>query len=164
MFIMHPRKQQQLQLNHQFTRNLIQRHFRFRGVQCDSPNKIERDWHGHIFNTILMTSRYSAAWKISKITTIAKTNTSCSSADYRPISANSERCISKVMEWSSVWISSKAQHNNGFIVNHKRPTDSVRKKSCCQYQSYLIFWRHSIVWTIHYCVRNLLTNLPFLIR
>jgi hypothetical protein len=31
----------------------------------------------HILNTILMTSRYPVAWKISKITPIAKTNTPC---------------------------------------------------------------------------------------
>jgi hypothetical protein len=38
------------------------------------------------FLKILMTSRYPAAWKISKITPIAKTNTPCCPANYRPIS------------------------------------------------------------------------------
>jgi hypothetical protein len=50
----------------------------------------------HIFNTILMTSRYPAAWKISKITPIAKTNTSSSPADYSPISVLP--MLSKAME------------------------------------------------------------------
>jgi hypothetical protein len=50
----------------------------------------------HIFNTILMTCRYPEAWKISKITTIAKTNTPCSPAGYRPTSVLS--ALSKAMD------------------------------------------------------------------
>jgi hypothetical protein len=50
----------------------------------------------HIFNTILMTSRYPATWKISKITPITRTNIPCSPADYRSISVLP--ALSKAME------------------------------------------------------------------
>jgi hypothetical protein len=99
------RAQQPLLLNHQFTKNSQ--------LTGNSPNKIECNWHFTMYNkiseddstthgqhnyphlTILMTSRYPI-WKISKIRPIAKTNTPCRPANYRPISVLP--ALSKAME------------------------------------------------------------------
>jgi hypothetical protein len=89
-----------------------------------------------------MTSRYPAAWKISKITPIAKTNTPSSPADHRPISVLPT--LSKAMEiimrkQITVHIKSNGMMSYlqyGFRAKHstttksqQRPTDGVRKKA-----------------------------------
>jgi hypothetical protein len=40
----------------------------------------------HIFNMILITSKFPTAWKTSKIMPIAKNNDTATLSDYRPIS------------------------------------------------------------------------------
>jgi hypothetical protein len=50
----------------------------------------------HIFNTILTTSKFPMAWKISKIVPIAKKNEPVTLSDYRPISILP--ALSKAME------------------------------------------------------------------
>jgi hypothetical protein len=101
------------------------------------------------------------AWKISKITTIAKTHTPCSPTDYRPISVL--QALSKAMEiimqkQITVLIESNRMLSylqSGFRAKYSKTTALLivtndplmaSEKKLLSISIYLIFRRHSIVY------------------
>jgi hypothetical protein len=82
----------------------------------------------HIFNTILMTSKYPKTWKISKVIPIAKVNNPSCPADYRPFSILP--AISKGIEiimrrQITEYVEQKgllSSHQSGFRLKHSTTT------------------------------------------